>query len=270
MSEPLVLFTDEQVLDFIINGYALVQPNFPAGFNEEIDRTLTNMKGNPGDAILETVPALHDVYNHPMVRGALVSLMGEDFKMNAHRHWHCRYPGPWSQGWHQDSVNSRHHRIPVVLGMYYPHDVTLEMGPTVVVPGTQFRNCPTDRMATYGNIRGQVALAVKAGTVAITHYDIWHGGSINRSDRPRHMLKFLFNRVSEPTAPSWNHDPATAGALAANKLAFENPSRCSQSDNYKERVIRREVWTWLLGGTKLEGRPDFGKGHAKKAAAAAY
>jgi hypothetical protein len=263
---PPILFNDDQVLDFIVNGYALVQPEFPDGFNEAIDRTLTAMKGNPGNAILEAVPALNDVYSHPKVRGALISLMGADYKMSGHRHWHCRPPGPWSQGWHQDSVNSRHHRIPVVLGLYYPHDVTLEMGPTVIVPGSQFRNCPTDRMATYGNIRGQLPIVVKAGTVAITHYDIWHGGSINRSDRPRHMLKFLFSRGSEPTEASWDHNPETAGSLAANKLSFENPSRCGQSDHYKERVIRNEAWTWLLGGKKLVALPNFGD-RTKKAAA---
>ena len=103
------------------------------------------------------------------------------------------------------------------LGLYYPTDVTPDMGPTIIVPGTQFRNAPTDRMATYTNIRGQVPLVVKAGTVAFTHYDLWHGTAANRSPRKRHMIKFLFRRTQDNTAPTWNHDPE-----AANKPADWN------------------------------------------------
>ena len=75
------------------------------------------------------------------------------------------------------------------MASYYPRDVTVEMGPTVIVPGTHFRNAPTDRMATYTNIRGQVPLVVKAGTIALTHYDLWHGTFANRSSVSRHMIK---------------------------------------------------------------------------------
>jgi hypothetical protein len=180
------------------------------------------------------------------VRGALASLLGHDVTMNNHRHWHGRGPGPHSQGWHQDAVNVRHHQVRVVLALYYPHDVALEHGPTVIMPGTHFRNAPTDRMATYGNLRGQVALTAKAGTVAITHYDIWHGGSVNRSSRMRHMLKFLFNRASEPTGPSWNHDPAKGPGDAARRIG-EWPVFCSQSDHYKQIQLRRQCWNHLMG-----------------------
>ena len=93
--------------------------------------------------------------------------------MSGHRHCHINPVGSRSQSWHQDGVNQRHHQIRTVLAMYYPQDVSSDLGPTMVVPGTHFRNTPTDQMATYTNFRDQVALTVKAGTVAITHYDIW-------------------------------------------------------------------------------------------------
>jgi hypothetical protein len=251
------LLSDDQVATFICRGYHLIEPDHRAGLNEEIDAQLTAMTQNPGDGILDAVPLLYEVYGHPMVRGALARLLGHDVAMSSHRHWHNRGPGPWSQGWHQDSTNVRHHQVRVVLGLYYPHDVALEHGPTVIMPGTHFRNAPTDRMASYGNLRGQVALTVKAGTVAITHYDIWHGGSINRSNRVRHMLKFLFNRTSEPTPgkPAWNHDPVEGPKIAGQRFG-EWPPFCGQSDHYKQSGIRWECWNHLLG-----------KGAAKQAAA---
>jgi hypothetical protein len=246
MKNESYLLTDDEVISFIIRGYHIVEPDLPPGLNEAIDEELGQLTENPGDAILDRVPKLYQVYDHPKVRGALISLLGEDVKMNSHRHCHVNLPGSRSQSWHQDGVNQRHHQLRTVLAMYYPQEVTPELGPTVLMPGTHFRNAPTDRMATYTNFREQVALTVKAGTVAITHYDIWHAASENRGNRTRYMLKFLFSRGSEPKAPSWNHDPETAAVLMS-RFSFEKACACSQSDHYKERRLRREMWDHLLG-----------------------
>ena len=246
MSERAFLLTDEEVISFIIRGYHIVEADFPAGFNEAIYDELQQLKENPGDGILDRVPKLYQVYDHPKVRGSLISLLGEDVRMNSHRHCHVNPPGTRSQSWHQDGTNQRHHQLRTVLAMYYPQDVTPDLGPTVIMPGTHFRNAPTDRMATYANFREQVALTVKAGTVAITHYDIWHAASENRGSRTRYMLKFLFSRDSEPKAPSWDHDPERAQALLY-RFTSERAATCSQSDHYKERGLRWEMWKHLLG-----------------------
>lgn len=245
--ETKYLLDDEQMMDFVMRGYHIIEPHQRAGLNEEIDGVLNGMARNPGNGIYDEVPQLQEIYAHPVVRGALASILGHDCTMNEHRHWHNRPPSPWSQGWHQDGANQRHHDTFCVLGMYYPHDVTIDMGPTVVLPGSHLRNCPTDQMATYGNIKGQVPIVVKGGSIAVTHYDIWHGGSINRSSRVRHMLKFLFNRVSKPKMPAWNHDAETAPALAARKFTFEQAVPVGQSDSYKQGGLRYEMWRNLLG-----------------------
>lgn len=43
------------------------------------------------------------------------------------------------------------------------------------------------------------------GTVSLVHYDVWHRALRNHSGRNRYMLKFLFGRTAEPTAPTWNN-----------------------------------------------------------------
>lgn len=252
------LLSDTQVAQFIVTGYHLVEPELPAGLNDTIAAKLDALTGNPGDAITEAVPELWQVLEHPAVRGALVSLLGTDYEVQGHRHWHCKQPRTGHMQWHQDGTNNRDLRLNRFLGLYYPTDITPDMGPTVIVPGTQYRNAPTDRMATYTNIRGQVPLVVKAGTMAFTHYDLWHGTAANRSDRKRHMIKFLFRRTQENEAPTWNHDPEAmdrptdwndrAGAEdPKNTLTFGNPIGVGQSDHYKERTIRRQVWDYLVG-----------------------
>jgi hypothetical protein len=87
--------------------------------------------------------------------------------------------------------------------------------------------------------------------VAITHYDIWHAATANRGERTRYMLKFLFSRASEPVAPSWSHDPEQAEALARQRFSFEKACQCSQSDHYKERRLRFEMWNHVLGKAAL-------------------
>lgn len=251
-----LLLTDLEMAGFIVNGYHLLELDLPEGLNERIAGQLNELDYNPGDAIAEVVPELWQVIEHPAVKGALVSLLGDDFEVMGHRHWHCKQPHTGHMSWHQDSTNNRDTRIDRLLGLFYPTDITPEMGPTVIVPGTQFRNAPTDRMSTYTNIHGQVPMVVKAGTFALTHYDLWHGTAANRTPVKRHMIKFLFRRVRDNKAPTWNHDPDVMNVPTAwggkredpkNVLSFGNPIGVGQSDHYKERQIRWKCWNNLLG-----------------------
>jgi hypothetical protein len=239
------LLDDLQVASFIKSGYLILNPDLPEALHPQIDRQLSDLPNNPGDGILDAVPELYQVINHPQVQGTLISLLGTDFALNNHRHWHCSRVGMKGQSWHQDSRNVRHHQIRTVLGFYYPQEVTAELGPTVILPGTHFRNCPTDRMGGPLTYRDQVLLKVKAGTVVIAHYDLWHAGTANQGPRDRHMIKLLFTRKSEPTAPSWRHDPTMLPKVHAK--FSETIIRCSQTDHYKEIGLRREMWQHLIG-----------------------
>jgi hypothetical protein len=249
MIDPTYLLDDAAMKDFIVRGYVNVETDFPPEFHERIYQDIEKVRaaeGNVGNQILERVPALQEVYDHPAVRGALTSVLGRDYVMHRHRHCHTNPPGSPGGRWHQDDVNVRHHQIWRVLAMYYPQDVTEEMGPTVILPGTQFRNAPTTRMASYVNFKSQVPLTVKAGTVAITHYDIWHTNMPNRSQKTRHMLKFLFDRTCEPDAPSWRADPALREEMNVQFIRSGLPID-SASDAYKHRVTWMAVWKWLCG-----------------------
>ena len=106
--------------------------------------------------------------------------------------------------------------------------------------------------------REAVPLAGPAGTLGIIHYDLLHTSTNKNLEQPRHMIKFLFRRTSDNTAPTWNHDPDALGKPAdwnkraeaedpTNILNFTNPLGVSQSDHYKERAIRQRNWAYLLG-----------------------
>ena len=105
---------------------------------------------------------------------------------------------------HQDSYendqNVRHHRTRWTMAFYYPQDVSLDMGPTAILPATQYYNSSKQAYE-----REEQPLCGRAGTVTIVHYDLWHRAMPNASDRDRFMVKFLFTRMGEPQTPSWDH-----------------------------------------------------------------
>jgi len=254
MIDRQYLLTDEQMISFIINGYVLIQPDLRPGLNEEVCRQFdenglppVDLENDPYfESLPRLAPGVDEVFAHPAVEGAMISLLGAR-RQNFGWYCHATVPGTGGVGWHQDDVNVRHHQVRRLTLMYYPQDVTADMGPTYVVPSTHFWNTPTDRMANYGNFRNQVALTVPAGTIAFTHYDLWHSASFNSSDRVRYMVKLYTDRLEEPTQPTWNHDPERGDFLARNRFHHENPGLASGTEHYKERYLRWMAWQHLKG-----------------------
>ena len=95
---------------------------------------------------------------------------------------------------HASGLDDRHPpRAFDVQMMYYPHDVTPEMGGTRFIPGTHLRIVSEAAVARYQNVRGQQHVVCPAGTLLFLHHGIWHGGGVNRSDRLRYMFKIRMN-----------------------------------------------------------------------------
>ena len=146
MSAPILL-TDSQVQAYLTNGYITVQTAHPPAVHQNIYRqieTLFATEGNPGNDILPKVPDLYQILRDPAVDGALQSLLGPSYLIHPHRHCHHNLSGSEGQGMHQDSYendqNVRHHRTRWTMAFYYPQDVSLDMGPTAILPATQYYN----------------------------------------------------------------------------------------------------------------------------------
>ena len=134
------------------------------------------------------------MFADPAVDAALTGILGPGYALCRHCHCHDLAPGNQAQNWHKDypfGGNVRYHRPRYTLMLYYPHEVTPDMGPTALVPGTQYYMDNPDAEAE------GVALTCAAGTVVITHYELWHRATANRSPQTRYMLKFLFTRTQE-------------------------------------------------------------------------
>ena len=248
---------DDALQRFLRDGYITLDAGLPADFHrglfEEVDGVFEG-EGNPGNNILPRVPAIRRVLDSPAVHGAMQSLLGDDYYLHAHRFCHYRQPHSEAQQLHKDSWSRHHHRTRWCMAFYYPQDTTEEMGPTGVVPGSQYLNSPPDPA-------GEIPLAGGAGTVTIVHYDLWHRGLANTSDRKRYMVKFLFTRLDEPAADG--RGPAA--------FDVEDP----------RAPLWRSVWRWHTGhagpagsgissGEVTELAGDLGAGEEARAQHAAY
>ena len=240
-----LLFDDEQIHEFIVNGYVVLNPEVPDDLHESILQKLQFVfeeEFNPGNNILPRVPEMYRILNSPEVQGALISVLGENVIEHPHRH--CHYIGPGAEdgppqrslaeNCHQDSytplARPRQHYPRYARIMYYPQDTPVELGPTHVIPGTHYNKAMTDE-----DRARPIPIAGKAGTVSITHFDVGHAAGINLLDQPRHMIKFVYVRAEEPVAPSWN----------CLESQWRRPKDLQAP--YDLEVAWSHIWDWMCG-----------------------
>ena len=237
MSQPIAL-TNAQLRQFVSHGYVVLKTDFPADFHDTMSRRIKEVmakEGNPGNNILPRVPEVQEVFHHPVIRGALDSVLGADCIMHPHRHCHFTAPGRQVQSWHKDSYwgysKVRNHHPWWAMIFYYDHAVDEPLGPSGLMPGTQYYNA-----RCLDKSEQDVHLLGEAGTMALIHYDLWHRGNANVSEHTRSMLKFQFVRMSRPARP-------TAEAAPWLPMNGDGPP------NSHETIWRRQ-WQWLGGSVQ--------------------
>lgn len=141
-------------------------------------------------------PVFEICFTHPRVLAAISHVLGGDLKLSS-LNYRAALPGSGLQGLHADWSG------PVAPGDYYVcnsiwllDDFTEFNGATRVVPGSQ-RSGQIPQAAMPDPTQphpNEVLLTAPAGTVVIFNSHTWHGGTLNRTDRPRRGLHSYFTR----------------------------------------------------------------------------
>ena len=234
----MLKLSNAQMSQYLRDSYIVVETGLPAEFHQDLFRKTEEVfekEGNPGNNLLPRMPEVGRILSDPAVAGVFAGILGDDYYLQPHRHCHFRPPGGADQILHMDSFRRQRHRTRHALAFYYPQDTTLDMGPTAVVPGSHYYN--TRHAALDGS--GEVMVEVKAGSVVIANYDIWHRGTGNRSEKHRYMMKFLLARMSEPKATSSN-----GGGM--DDIGRHGPS------------LMRHMWSWHMGEANGHAPSDNG------------
>jgi len=202
--------------------------------------------GTPLSAAYPTGSALSRLMALPRVAGAVVSLVGSHCVLD-HHFLHVTFPPRFfkeagrrhaSQHTHQDSTIDPRQAFDMQI-MYFPHEVTREMGGTRYLPGSHLRVVSESAIARYQNVSGQQHVVCPAGTLLFTHMGIWHGGGLNQSDRLRYMFKIRLC-PTQRQCRLWDHSDLGADHFEQRPIFWR--ASVSDIDPIHQQLTRGEPW----------------------------
>ena len=273
-----MLLSDDRMASFVRDGFLAIDSECATELHSENLRQVLDAKvtfaeraerpGAPAqlaieNEILDRVPGLQAVLQSEPVADALRSILGNRVRIHCHRHAYVTEPqiergqkihqdgghrhfNAWSQYWR------RWHPPRRLTVMYYPQEITERAAPTEVIPGSAYFSKRLDHFESRAK-----KLVVPAGTVAFTHFDLWHRGTDNFANFPRVMLKFVIERVGEPISASWNHDSTFSPDAVFN----------AYDDEVLPKLACNDTWKWICG-TRNESADELKAGLTKKCYAA--
>jgi ectoine hydroxylase-related dioxygenase (phytanoyl-CoA dioxygenase family) len=144
--------------------------------------------------------AFHVVLTTPRVLAAVAHVLGGDLRLSSlnsrsalpgqgRQHLHADWDGPPPRG-----------GFAVANSVWLLDDFTAENGATRVVPGShRSGEQPQDDLPDPGAAHErEILLLGRAGDVFVFNGHLWHGGTRNRTDRPRRAMHAYFCRRDVP------------------------------------------------------------------------
>ena len=250
MVDKKYLLNSQQMASFAARGFLRFDSLIPDEVNQramrEIDAGVpAAAAGTPLSECYPEPSVLGEILRSPEIEGIIHSLVGPGSLFD-HQALHVREPNEDSaQHMHGDSTIDLRMHFDIQL-MYFPHDIPLEMGGTLLIPGSQFRRINEMDIARYQNILGQIAMVCKAGTILVLHHGIWHCGRQNKSDKRRYMFKVRLN----PTVRQmrlWNTDDLDENVGKQHPIFTKETPK----DDIQAILSKSEPW-FEQGASRLE------------------
>ena len=241
MIDKSYLLSSQEMAEFVARGFLRFDELVPSEINEAVMRDIDNnaIGGAPAGSPLSQCyqgTAIRRMLDLPQIQGLIQSLVGEE-PLFDHDAIHVREPNQGrAQGLHADSIIDLREHFDIQI-MYFPHDVPLEMGGTLLLPGSHFRRINEAEIAAYQNMRGQIAMVCKAGTILVLHHGIWHCGRQNKTNRRRYMFKLRLN-PSVRQLRLWNTDDLDESYRAQREIH----AGLDRDGSVQDILSRREPW----------------------------
>ena len=280
MIDKAHLLNSKQMAEFVARGFLRFDELVPTEINSRVMRDIDNdaiigsAAGTPLSQCYQGT-SIREMLDLPQIQGLIQSLVGED-PLFDHDAIHVREPNEGkAQGLHADSIIDLRRHFDIQI-MYFPHDVPLEMGGTLLLPGSHFRKVNEADIAAYQNMRGQIPMECSAGSILALHHGIWHCGRQNQTDRRRYMFKLRLNPAVRQLR-LWNTDDLDEGYRDHQEIFIGRRGRGNVQDILSQRepwfeeasgrleiVNRIKLWRFLTGDesfdvhywlTRLENMP---------------
>jgi ectoine hydroxylase-related dioxygenase (phytanoyl-CoA dioxygenase family) len=140
--------------------------------------------------------AYHVVITNPRLLAAIAHVLEYDLKLSS-LNSRAALPGKGQQGLHTDWGRLETlGQYQVCNSVWLLDDFTPDNGATRVVPGShRTGKTPGDEMADPSAPHpNEVVLLGQAGDVVVFNAHTWHGGTLNRTDKPRRAMHGYFTR----------------------------------------------------------------------------
>jgi len=125
----------------------------------------------------------------------------------------------------EDILRDTRVRVPVFscTAHYYLNDMTLDLGPTLIIPGSHRAGRPPCDESTW-NGHAPRALMAKAGDVVMFRGELWHGAAKNTTTERRYVVQVHYRSMSlfRPYGPSGAESEYSSEVL---KIATERQKR---------------------------------------------
>lgn len=267
MVDRSYLLNTKQMASFVSDGYLRFDGVVPDEINQAAMREFeAGVKGAPyGTPLSDAYPADSTVAKllaMPLVQGIIHSLVGPNPLFDHHAIHVRKANEAAAQNLHGDAVIDTRTNFDIQL-MYFPHEIPLEMGGTLLVPGTQYRRINESDIARYQNMRGQIPMVCPAGSLLVLHHGIWHCGRQNTTGRVRYMFKIRLNPTVRQTR-LWNSDDIDDPEV--EKILSKSFPWAEYAAARLDIMNRTRVWQHLTGNsaydteywwTRVENTPEF-------------
>lgn len=188
--------------------------------NDRIDALMLNEGGSAGSELAESKYIRHpkeegadrladlvnkgdvfDVfYTHPRVLAGIGTVLGPSFKLSS-LNYRASKPGLGHQNLHIDWGNKSVQGVyKVCNSIWLLDDFTENNGATRIVPGThKLGVSPHEKLEDPSLPHpDEVIIQALAGSVFIFNSHAWHGGTTNRTDKPRRSIHTYFCTSDQP------------------------------------------------------------------------
>ena len=218
------MLTKEEIESLDKNGYLflgqLLTEDMVQAINKKIDSLLLAEGENAGSELYDSKFIRHSkeqgadrladlvnkgaifdmFYNHPRVLAAIEAVLGSAFKLSS-LNYRAAQPGKGLQNLHVDWKNT-------VVGENYKvcntiwllDDFTPLNGATRIVPGTHKNGLlPNEGMKDPALPHpDEILIEAPAGSVFVFNSHVWHGGTTNRTAKPRRCIHSYFCALDQP------------------------------------------------------------------------
>ncbi|MBM7566815.1 phytanoyl-CoA dioxygenase family protein [Paenibacillus sacheonensis] len=215
--------------EFFRNGFTLVRnvlsEEFVDAYRIEFEREFTEKPHDGyGDTLrtkmFERGDSFLRMIDRPEAVAFAEAVLGKNCHMFSNNGLYTK-PGTGIDFWHVDedlffeipegALLDPRIQMPCFMfsAMYYLQDVTEDMGPTQLVPGSHRsgREPASPKETPYYNGQGPVSILAKKGDMLLFNGQTWHRGAKNESDRVRMVQQVTYGRrwVSQRFYPFVNY-----------------------------------------------------------------